>query len=193
MKNNKGMVLPVTLAFMVFFTILGLGTVHFAGVQGETAVQQLSSAQAFWMAEAGAARAKEDLKNQIQVTLLSAIKATAPGAVTSDCNSYVSSRTPLSLLSKYGGFTLGTSAILASVPPPPFVLGTGRQGTYNATISVVPDPAQATNPTKTSNGTMTSYVFYYNYSILSQGKVINSGMTRKVSLGTGSFTVTVEK
>ncbi|MBF0483407.1 MAG: hypothetical protein HQL25_01760 [Candidatus Omnitrophica bacterium] len=56
MKNNKGMILPVAMGFMVFFSAFGLGAIQLSQMQGQSAAQQLSSTQAFWLAEAALQR-----------------------------------------------------------------------------------------------------------------------------------------
>lgn len=62
MRNNKGIVLPATLAFMLAFTMLGFGSLYLATQQNEAADRRIFSEKAFWLAEAGIQKAMWKLK-----------------------------------------------------------------------------------------------------------------------------------
>ncbi len=62
MMNNKGIVLPVTLAFVLAFTLLGSATIYLSTTQNEAAEQRIASEKAFWLAEAGIQRALWEVK-----------------------------------------------------------------------------------------------------------------------------------
>jgi len=51
--NNRGIVLPVTLAFVLAFTLLGFSTIYLSTLQNEAAERRIASEKAFWLAEAG--------------------------------------------------------------------------------------------------------------------------------------------
>ena len=57
MKDNKGSILAVTLAFMLAFTFIGFGSIYFVMRQNEAAVERIKSNNAFWLAEAGLQKA----------------------------------------------------------------------------------------------------------------------------------------
>jgi Tfp pilus assembly protein PilX len=69
--NNRGAILGMTLGFMGFFTLLGLGALHLAGVLGESSARYTISTQAFWLAEAGLStattRIRSDESNYVPV------------------------------------------------------------------------------------------------------------------------------
>jgi hypothetical protein len=189
MKKSKGVILPMTILFMGFFSAMGLGALQLSGTLGQSSVQYTSSTQAFWLAEAGAVEAKEALKAQIRTTLSSTLNATAITTVAANCSSYLNAQTPLALLSTYGGFTGGTDKVtLADMST--ISLGSGRQGTYNATVTIIPDPAHAgSNPQQSA----ANYTFYYKYSISSAGNVANTTPIRTIKLGDGTFVIRVQK
>lgn len=56
MKNSKGVILPVALGLMAFCSLLGLGAIQLADMQGQSYVREVSSTQAFWLADAGLQR-----------------------------------------------------------------------------------------------------------------------------------------
>jgi len=65
MKDARGSMLIIVLGFMVIFTSLGLGYIHLAGVQNEMADKQLSSLEAFWLADGMVERARKKLPNEL--------------------------------------------------------------------------------------------------------------------------------
>ena len=190
MNNSKGAILAITLGFMGLCTVLGLGALQLATGLGQSSINSTIRTQAFWVAEGGAVQAKEAIKAKIRTTLPNALRSTATATVTSNCSTYLSAQTPLNLLSDYGGFTSGSGKVTLAVPSTiPLDLGSGRQGTYNATVTVMPDTTHTPNPTQNA----TTFTFYYKYSINSPGLVVNSGVTRTVNLGDGVFSVSVQK
>lgn len=61
MKKQKGVILVLTVTFMLIFTLFGLAAMNFAGFQGQGIVRKVASTQAFWIAEAGIQRAASRL------------------------------------------------------------------------------------------------------------------------------------
>ena len=61
MKNPKGIILALTVAFMVIFTLLGFAAMYLAGLQGQGIEIKTASTKAFWLAEAGVQRAVSQL------------------------------------------------------------------------------------------------------------------------------------
>jgi len=53
MKKEKGVILALTVTFMLVFTLFGLGAMQFAGLQGQGIVKKVAATQGFWIAEAG--------------------------------------------------------------------------------------------------------------------------------------------
>jgi len=62
MKNPKGSILTLTLAFMLVFTILGVSAIYLSGLRSDATGRQIAQNQAFWVAEAGLASATEKLR-----------------------------------------------------------------------------------------------------------------------------------
>ncbi len=60
--GEKGSVLVLTLAFIFLFTLLGVASVHHAGLQNESAEEMRESMEAFWLADGGVERAKHYLR-----------------------------------------------------------------------------------------------------------------------------------
>ncbi len=63
MMNNKGAVLPITLAFVLAFTLVGFSTIYMSTLQNEAAEKRIASEKAFWLAEAGVQKALWEFKN----------------------------------------------------------------------------------------------------------------------------------
>jgi len=57
MKKEKGVILVLTVTFMLVFTLLGLAAMQFAGFQAQGTGNKIASTKAFWIAEAGIQRA----------------------------------------------------------------------------------------------------------------------------------------
>ena len=53
MRKNKGTVLALATSTFLIFTLVGLGTMYFAGIQSGSGQTRVGSAEAFWIAEAG--------------------------------------------------------------------------------------------------------------------------------------------
>ncbi len=75
MRNEKGSILVVTLAFVLVFTLLGLASIYFAGIQNEIANKRRDSAEAFWIADG----LVEQIKNQIPITIDNKDQDVVPG------------------------------------------------------------------------------------------------------------------
>ena len=61
--DNKGSILVITLGFILIFTLVGFGAIHFAGLQNQDAEKKNFSIKAFWIAEAGLERAKNKIQH----------------------------------------------------------------------------------------------------------------------------------
>ena len=61
MKDERGSILVLTIGFILFFTLLGLGSIYSAMSQNEMAEKQRFSAEAFWLADAGIEKGKSNL------------------------------------------------------------------------------------------------------------------------------------
>ena len=189
MKRSRGVILPMALSFMGLFTMIGLGALQMATSLGQSSVQYVSSTQAFWLAEAGAVQAREALKTQVRTTLSNALNTTAAATVVAQCTSYQSAQDPLAILSAYGGFT-GGSGMVTLANAMTISLGSGQQGTYAATVTVVADPAHNGNNPALIAG---DYIFYYKYSMTAVGRVDHTSSVRSLKLGDATFTVDVQK
>lgn len=62
-KNNRGSILIVTLSFVLVFTLLGFGSIHYAYVQNEIVEKEKASAEAFWLADGAIEMAFNKLEN----------------------------------------------------------------------------------------------------------------------------------
>ena len=62
MMNNRGAVLPITLSFVLAFTMLGFSTIYLATLQNEAADKRIASEKAFWLAEGGIQKAYWEYK-----------------------------------------------------------------------------------------------------------------------------------
>lgn len=62
LTNEKGSMLPLALVFLVVFTLMGYGLINLGAVDAIEVLQVDRSAQAFWLAEAGLARAMYHLR-----------------------------------------------------------------------------------------------------------------------------------
>lgn len=62
MMNEKGAVLPITLAFVLAFTLLGFSTIYLSTMQNEAAEKQIASEKAFWLADGGIQKALWEVK-----------------------------------------------------------------------------------------------------------------------------------
>jgi len=59
LKNNKkGSILVITTGFALIFTMLGIASIHYAGVQNEFSERMKSSSEAFWLADGAIEKAK---------------------------------------------------------------------------------------------------------------------------------------
>ncbi len=73
--NNHGIVLPVTLAFVLAFMLLGSSIIYLSTRQSELAENRIASEKAFWLAEAGIQRALwEEKYNQCRGLVSKATK-----------------------------------------------------------------------------------------------------------------------
>ena len=53
MRNEKGVILALTLSLVLVFILLGIAAIYFSGLQSQQMQKGILSAQAFWLAEAG--------------------------------------------------------------------------------------------------------------------------------------------
>ena len=65
MNNKKGSILVLVLTFILIFTMLGLTSIHYAGLQNEDSEKRAASAQAFWYADGAIEYAKTKIQNLI--------------------------------------------------------------------------------------------------------------------------------
>ena len=61
MRNNKGSVMIITMGFILIFTLLGIASLHLAGIQNQSAAKRIFSTGAFWLADGAIQRAKSRL------------------------------------------------------------------------------------------------------------------------------------
>jgi len=69
MNNQRGSILIVTTGFVLVFTLLGIASLHFAGLQNELAEKRRFSLEAFWLADGALEIAKEKLPDLIDVEI----------------------------------------------------------------------------------------------------------------------------
>lgn len=63
MNDKKGSILVVTIGFVLVFTLLGFGSLHYAYVQNEVVEKEKASAEAFWLADGALQMAFNNLVN----------------------------------------------------------------------------------------------------------------------------------
>ncbi len=83
-KNNRGSIMIITMGFVLVFTMLGLGSLHHAGLQNEMAEKLKFSNQAYWRAEAGIQKAISRINYNKCTNFFQC--GTSPAIQCTDCN-----------------------------------------------------------------------------------------------------------
>lgn len=197
--NKKGVILVLSLVVMTVLLILT--GVYFSGLITEKKAADTEEfvLQALNLAEAGSAHALQELKKRTGADLTTAIEAASSTTVSNNLKNLFSGQNPLGLLSGYGQFAVSNGQATFSPALTPLGLQTGVQGSYNAAVTIVPDPdPDPTHPNPDANPTNPStdeYLFYYKYSIESRGEVTRTTprISKTIDLLEGKFTISVRR
>lgn len=183
--QNKGVVLVVSLVFMVI--LLTLTAAYFSGLIAEKKAMESERfiLQALSFAEAGADHGLAEMRKRVREDLKTDIETTAKTVVAVKLANFFADQNPLGLLEEYCQFTVSGSQATFIVTP--LSLNTGIQGSYSATIKVTPQTLPQ-NPTRPTND---NYRFFYNYSLSSNANITAWGIQKNIALVGGSFMIDV--
>jgi hypothetical protein len=184
-KNNKAVVLVISLVFMT--VLLVLTGAYFSGLLVEKRAVDTERAvlQALNLAEAGANHGVSELRKRIRKDLNDAIESTPKTVCANNLADLFNSQDPLGLLEDYGGFTVSNGQAILEIAP--LNLNAGNDGTYTAKITITAQAVEQ-NPARPSTD---EYEFYYNYAITATATTANPSVSKTVKLHKGSFVVNV--